>query len=192
MRGTYAIGSPWGALSYRDSVSVWGVYTPNDAYIGGTLVMPDGGPGGRVLTIDQYGYSSWEPPADMALPYSGTTWDVGSAFEIRNDYGTAIKGTSPMVDAFTAAVSGGDTTGNLWGALGYRDGALGTWGVFTPNRIYAFDDIISGNGDGWFGGNVITSGFQMDTGAAAGYVLTSDADGFASWQQPPGGRTSTG
>jgi len=121
---------------------------------------------------------------DLTLPYSGVTSDPGAAFEIRNNYGTSIKGVSPMTDPFTASVSGGDTTGNVWGALGYRDGALSTWGVFTPNDIYAFGDIMSGNGDGWFAGNVITGGFQMDTGPSDGYVLTSDASGFGTWQPP--------
>jgi len=44
------------------------------------------------------------------------------------------------------------------------------------------------------GGNLITSGLQMTTGAGADKVLTTDSSGVASWQTPAGGSlwTQTG
>jgi hypothetical protein len=51
----------WSALAYRDSdLHDWGVYTPGDAYVGGTLRLPDGATNGHVLTSDGDGNASWQ------------------------------------------------------------------------------------------------------------------------------------
>ncbi len=59
-------GSPWGALGYKDDASAkWGVYTPDDAHVGGNLViagfeMPTGASAGHVLTSDAAGVGTWQ------------------------------------------------------------------------------------------------------------------------------------
>ncbi|GHC64654.1 tail fiber domain-containing protein [Ulvibacter litoralis] len=65
-------------------------------------------------------------------------------------------------------------------------------------------DILTATGDGKVGigisnptealdidGNIKADGIQLNTGANSGYVLTSDADGTASWQAPTGGGGSS-
>ena len=57
-------GNLWGALGFQDaSLANWGVYTPYNAYVGGTLRLPAGAASGRVLTSDVSGNASWQPTA---------------------------------------------------------------------------------------------------------------------------------
>jgi hypothetical protein len=70
--GAYYGGSPWGSLGYRDENSVWwGLYTPNDAYVGG-FRMPTGAAAGEVLTCDANGVGTWQP-ATAGIGGVGTT-----------------------------------------------------------------------------------------------------------------------
>jgi len=86
-------GNYWGALGYKDADSgQWGVYTPNNSYVGGTVDvgdfrMTDGAVDGYVLTSTASGLASWQPPAGggFSLPYSGTG-DSGSVlFQINQN-----------------------------------------------------------------------------------------------------------
>jgi hypothetical protein len=58
----------WGALGYRDeNYDTWGVYTPSNVYIGGTLVggalnLREGAGEGFVLTSDSEGNATWRRP----------------------------------------------------------------------------------------------------------------------------------
>jgi len=63
----------WGALGYRHNfLEFWGVYTPFDAYIGGTLRLPTGAADGLVLTSDDDGNGSWTD-APGGIGGGGTT-----------------------------------------------------------------------------------------------------------------------
>ncbi|MBN2170409.1 MAG: hypothetical protein JW819_03690, partial [Candidatus Krumholzibacteriota bacterium] len=72
-------GANWAALGYLDASYVWwGIYTPDDAYLGGdvwvdgnstfedavtllgSLQIPDGAAPGRVLTSDAFGFATWQ------------------------------------------------------------------------------------------------------------------------------------
>ena len=68
----------------------------------------------------------------------------------------------------TGGVLGANGSGTVWGSLAYRDDAGVWWGLYTPYEAYV-------------------SGFRMPTGAAAGEVLTCDANGVGSWQPSAGG-----
>lgn len=79
----------------------------------------------------------------------------------------------------TGGVLGSEWSGNYWGALGFRDGTGLDWGVYTPHNSYT-------------GGTATLGGFKLPAGGAAGRVLTSDATGVGSWQDPaPDGRWSS-
>ncbi len=83
-------GDYWGALGYRDiDYHGWGVYTPNDTYVGGNLgigiddpqakldvagtaqvtglTMPTGASTGYVLTSDAFGAATWEAPSSSDI-----------------------------------------------------------------------------------------------------------------------------
>jgi len=83
----------WAAMAYADAdEDRWGVYTPYDVYVGGTLRLPAGAADGLVLTSDLDGNASWEPPAGgFALPYSGSTISALPAFSVTNA-GTGLAG----------------------------------------------------------------------------------------------------
>ena len=63
-----------------------------------------------------------------------------------------------------------------------------------PAPINEGSDPQTKSGNLTIGGNLITGGLQMTTGAGADKVLTTDASGIASWQTPAGGSlwTQTG
>ncbi len=172
VRGGYALGRPWGALGYHDDTgNVWGVYTLDDSYVGGTLVLPEGAATGYVLSSDSWGHASWEPPADeFALPYSDTICESGPAFEVSNSCGSGINGLTYFASPISYAVRGGDAWGNIWAALAYQDDIeRDVWGVYTNSNVY-------------IGGSIL----EYPSGAVDGYVLTSDSGGRASWQEAPG------
>ncbi len=71
----------WGALGYKDENNgEWGVYTPNNAYVGGTLRLPSGASAGKALVTDGSGNASWQRVdyAGVADPFTiGTNvWNV--------------------------------------------------------------------------------------------------------------------
>jgi hypothetical protein len=81
-----------------------------------------------------------------------------------DSYTFGVAGHTWFDFAHTAGVLGANQSGSLWGALAYRDAVGGTWGFYTPANAH-------------IGGTL-----QLPSGATAGHVLTSDADGNASWQ----------
>ena len=59
-------GAPWAT---RDASSNWwGVYTENNAQVGG-LTMPTGAADGRVLTSDAFGNAAWQTPQAEIMTY---------------------------------------------------------------------------------------------------------------------------
>jgi hypothetical protein len=78
----------------------------------------------------------------------------------------------------------GVSTGSEPFVMGYEENSglvLGSGGYSTM-RIYPTSAYISG--DFAVYGTTFTDGFDMDTGASAGYVLTTDASGAGTWQPP--------
>lgn len=65
--GFERISNSWGALGYVDESSIpWGVYTPQNTYIGGNVVLPAGAADGYVLTSDTAGIGTWQAPAAVS------------------------------------------------------------------------------------------------------------------------------
>jgi hypothetical protein len=87
-------------------------------------------------------------------------------------------------------VLGSDGDGATWAALGYLDGSYVWWGIYTPDDAYL-------GGDVWVDGNTtfedavtLLGSLQIPDGAAPGRILTSDANGYATWQAGTGGSDS--
>ncbi len=96
-------------------------------------------------------------------------------------YSFGVAGYTYFDGPFTGGVLGSEWSGNYWGALGYRDGSGANWGIYTPHNSFT-------------GGTATVGGFRLPPSGAAGKVLTSDASGIGTWQDPaPDGRwTSNG
>jgi len=71
----------------------------------------------------------------------------------------------------SGALIAANTSGSVYTALTYRDSDLRYWGVYSTRDIHS-DGLLEG------------SRLRVETGAAAGYILTSDASGYASWAPP--------
>jgi hypothetical protein len=86
-----------------------------------------------------------------------------------DEYTYGVAGVTWFDNPLTAGVFAYEEYTDLWSALAYRDGAGNDWGVYTPGR-------------GHFG-----DGLMLPSGAANGFVLTSDAFGNGTWQPGGGG-----
>jgi hypothetical protein len=98
---------------------------------------------------------------------------------------------------FTNDITGSGTADGL--ALGVSSGGesyvmswedatglvIGSDGYATV-RVYPGNVYVNGNLS-TFGGGIFVESFDMDTGAADGYVLTADASGAGTWQPAPSG-----
>jgi hypothetical protein len=111
--------------------------------------------------------------------YWGDEYTFGVAGYCYNDYTT------------TGGVIGANSSGSYWAALGYKDTASRTWGMYTPSNSYVGGNLGIGTetpGEKLdVAGTVKMTGFNMSTGATNGYVLTSDASGVGTWQPSSGG-----
>jgi hypothetical protein len=106
---------------------------------------------------------------------------VGGANWYGDPYSFGVAGYSYFDGPLTGGVLGSEWNGNYWGALGYRDAGGVGWGFYTPHNSFT-------------GGTATLGGFKLPAGGVAGKVLTSDAAGVGTWQDPaPDGRwTSNG
>jgi hypothetical protein len=112
----------------------------------------------------------------------GTSWkleEVDAAIKgysfYGNTYSTAIAGYSDLDYIHSAALIGSKHDASVWGALAYKE-------LQNPETLWA----------GFFKGNVNLTGTIRIQGGAPGIgkVLTSDANGTATWQTPSSGITS--
>ena len=88
-----------------------------------------------------------------------------------DSYTWGVSGYTWFDTAHTAGVFGSDNTTEYWAALSYRDGLSNLWGIYTPNSAHV-------------GGMAEVGALRFQLGAQPGYLLTSDANGNASWQPP--------
>lgn len=91
-------------------------------------------------------------------------------------YTFGVAGYTWFDNPYTAGVLGASIDTDHWGALAYKDEASQHWGVYTPDDVHV-------------GGTTVTEWLRLAGGAEAGYILTSDASGNASWS-PPGSAVS--
>ncbi len=191
-------GTVWASLGYQDeNFDDWGVYTPDATYLGGPLQIPTGATNGYVLTSDASGNATWQAGAGggFTLPYAGSGSSAGPLFELEQNgagetalflddsswediVGVGMTGTTNKLWLSSgfgwASISGGTTnTDDI--VIQHSSGEVGIGGVTSPSNAL---DV---------GGTVEMLGFQMATGAGAGYVLTSSASGVGTWQASTGG-----
>ncbi|MBT6005105.1 MAG: tail fiber domain-containing protein, partial [Prolixibacteraceae bacterium] len=131
------------------------------AYFRNKIIIKDGTHGeGKVLTSDTNGNTSWQTPAVSSL------WTPSGGNIVYSEGSVNVGGATP--DSRILLQS--STSSNLY--------ALGAINNGSNPTIYAMN-----NGTGpsaWIAGKVkITDGTESN-----GKVLTSDADGLASWQTP--------
>jgi hypothetical protein len=125
---------------------------------------------GNTGTAALYGYRDSDGPSHgTSYAATGSNAAVTGYNFWGDNYAFGVAGYSWTDYGLCGGVLGSNYSGTTWGALGYRDGGIGYWGVYTPDATY-------------LGGAI-----QIPTGATAGYVLTSDAAGNATWQAGGGG-----
>ncbi len=95
-------GTTWAALGYRDeSAKIWGVYTEDDAHVGG-FEMPTGAEAGHVLTSDGSGEGTWQPA-------SGGIGGTGVSNYVTKFTGSQTIGSSSIFNAGTTVGIGTQT-----------------------------------------------------------------------------------
>ncbi len=151
----------------------------------GALYIHGGSAAGQVLTRDASGYGSWQDPPPASAP--------GSNMQVPYNDGGVLAGSEVYYDkanytlgvGMPASPSYSLTTTNL-----YIGGGASRFGppshVFFQGGAY-FEDIVEFNTRPDFphGLNLFGSIF-IDGGSAEGQVLTRDASGYGSWQDPAG------
>lgn len=60
--GGFNDNGDFGALAFKDGTNSWGLYTPNNTYIGGSLKMPTGATANYILKTNAVGLTSWADP----------------------------------------------------------------------------------------------------------------------------------
>lgn len=104
--------------------------------------------------------------------------DAKTAITAFNDWGNpytfGIASYSWLDYPRSGAVFAANNNATLWSALAYRDASGIQWGFYSP-----FNSFV--------GGMLETASLRVIDEALAGYVLTSDANGYATWQPPAGG-----
>lgn len=88
-----------------------------------------------------------------------------------DNYTFGVSGYTWFDAPHTAGILGADNTATFWTALAYYDEQERMWGLYTPNSAFV-------------GGTAEVAALKVLTGAEAGYVLTSDVYGNATWQPP--------
>jgi len=128
---------------------------------------------------------------ELTLPYSGSaTSGSFPTLRIENPEGPSILAVSDFTTDGNAAIRADATNGQMYAAMGFYNGGT-TWGLYTPRSLYAFaiqsyGDIVSQSGDGHFDA-VHVNDLHLQTSPTDGYVLTSDASGYGTWQAPVAG-----
>lgn len=169
--------------------------------VAGQVKITGGNPGAnKVLTSDANGLATWVTPSGgggLTLPYSGSAYSAQgfAAFTVNatgtGQSGVAISGvneSSPM----GSGIQGFDNNQTGPGGNGvYGFSHAGTGGFFSSNIGYA---LTTGYGNVGIG--TLTPSAQLDVNGqikirggnpGSGKVLTSDANGLATWQTPSGG-----
>lgn len=192
-----------------DSLDVSGTTDLEDTNISGLLTYYEGAifEPGAVLTNDGLGGASWEPPVEPEA-FAGTITfngdpaiiiptDAGEGKILYSDSGGAVGwrepdftnflstphtwggfqefggGFSLPIDAGINKVMGtADSSGE---AAWFAPSALGLVDTSSFQTIFGAKTFVA----------LIADGFQLTTGGATGYYLTSDASGVASWTAPP-------
>lgn len=121
------------------------------------FLMPTGAAAGYVLTSDSSGIASWEELMDTASLLSDTDRDTRIEVEKSGDE-----------DHIRFQVAGTE-------AMIIDD--TGQVGIGTLDPMYKLD----------VEGTIRSTGLILPSGASSGYVLTSDAEGIASWTSPVAG-----
>lgn len=173
--------------------------------VAGQVKITDGTQGSnKVLTSDANGLASWQAISSSqwtngtnnAISYSlgsvgiGTQSPAGSLdvagviSETRQNRSGIRLGVGPLSDHTPRFLLEDANSPTLWEI----DNSVGTMRFFQPTGVKM---SLAANGDLGVAGKVTASGgLVIPTGASAGRVLTSDANGLASWA--PGGGTVTG
>jgi hypothetical protein len=114
----------------------------------------------------------------MDYPNHGTgfgVYETNTAITGYNDWGDSytfgVAGYSWFDYPNSGGVLGSYHNGAVWGSLAFRDNNSELWGVYSPNNIHS-------------SGLTETSTLRVNNGATAGYIMTSDASGNATWQAP--------
>jgi hypothetical protein len=140
---------------------------------------------GYVLTTDPTGLGTWQPLLGGQITMPGGLPTFSNDLRVKGKIhvglssllidgttvGTGVAGIYDDQNANLLIQSNPSYTGNT--ILNQQNGSVGI-GLSNPNPLYKLDV----NGTGNF------TGFRMTTGAGSGKVLTSDANGIASWTTP--------
>jgi hypothetical protein len=132
----------------------------------------------------------------LTLPFLGEVADDNVSFEIKNDLGTALKGTTGKTTGFGIMGIGSGSGSSSVGVLGLT-GEAQTYGISANLGVYGRSSAgigVAGTSSTGTAGYFSTQlGYALRTngtlllsgiGEAQGKVLTSDGHGIATWQNP--------
>ena len=150
--------------------------------INGSLSIPAGASNGYVLTSDGNGLASWQASTGGLLPANNLS-DLGNAATARTNLGLAI-GTDVQAhgDNLDLLIAKDVPSGDLVGSSDTQELTNKTLVSPVINGSVSF-----ANANSMFEGAILNGSLTIPTGATNGYILTSDANGVATWQVNPGG-----
>ncbi len=159
--GSEVNGNYWGSLGYKDASSRWwGVYTPNDLYVGGRVGIGTASASGDLVTIESSGTGF-----DFSLQAHNSAGTSGAFFS-RHD-----TGSSPVGEAAVFGVGGPGAIGGYFVSDGDDDGVR-TWSNGAGDAIYAWGG--PGGYAGYFVGDVHITGIL--TGGKSGSKMDHPLD----------------
>ncbi len=170
-------GSPTHSLHVQSDATGSAVYSENSSDTGIAIQGVASSTSGAVAGV--YG-SSASPLGQGVKGHNSDTGGSGSGV-----MGTASGGTAIGVFGINTASSG-----SAYGVMGRSDSPTGFGGYF-QGRGYFSGNVGIGRTNPTaaldVNGTVKSTGFLLETGPQAGYVLTADASGNGTWQPSAGG-----
>jgi hypothetical protein len=179
-----------GALGYYDGTNAWGLYTPDNGYVGTTLGVGTTAPGATFAVgtgnVDKFRVAGADGDVTFTDPAGSITFPASTvgAPPMIMMFASGSGNPDRMVIAHSPAFSNYglqyqdasdkfNFTNGTTNALTI-DLANSRVGVLNNTPAYALD----------VSGTTSMTGFHMATSASAGKVLTSDASGNGTWQLP--------
>ncbi len=141
-----------------------------------SVMYYDAGPGDGQAAIfaRRQRSGSVNPGTDFGLEFTNNA--IVGYNDWSENYTFGVAGYAWLDDPFSGAVLGSNFDGSLWASMVYKDAASRHWGFYTNAGIFAGSSVETSS--------LVAESLKLTDGAAAGYLLTSDSAGNATWEAP--------